>query len=56
MTIFLTLLAVGFVVCILGGSLAWYASERPPGWENAETPKWVKKLGVEKIRKSGVDS
>jgi hypothetical protein len=36
---------VGFVAAVTLGSLAWYNSKRPPGWENAERPKYVPKVG-----------
>jgi hypothetical protein len=44
MTLFLGLIAVGFVVAVVIGSVAWYNSKRPAGWENAERPGWVKAI------------
>jgi hypothetical protein len=41
MGIFLGLIAVGFVVAVVFGSIAWYNSKRPAGWEGAERPGWV---------------
>ena len=38
---------VGFVAAVTIGSIAWYNSKRPPGWENAERPKVVPKVSVE---------
>ncbi len=55
MVLYLSLMAAGFVTCVFFGSLAWYASKRPAGWESAEAPGWAKSLGVEKIR-AGVES
>ena len=38
---------VGFVAAVTIGSIAWYNSKRPPGWENAERPDVVPKVPVE---------
>lgn len=43
----IALLAVGFVSAIGLGSLAWFNSKRPAGWENAERPSYVPKMGKE---------
>lgn len=32
---------VGFIAAIGIGSLAWYNSKRPPGWEDAARPDFV---------------
>jgi len=53
MATYLALMGVGFVACTVIGSLAWYASKRPPGWENAAEPAWVRRLGVERFRAEG---
>jgi hypothetical protein len=34
-------LAVGFIAATTIGSIAWYNSKRPPGWENKERPDIV---------------
>jgi hypothetical protein len=36
----LTLVA-GFIAAVTIGSIAWYNSKRPPGWENKERPNIV---------------
>jgi hypothetical protein len=36
---------VGFIAAVTIGSIAWYNSKRPPGWEDAERPKYVPKVG-----------
>ncbi|GAB4378781.1 MAG: hypothetical protein Kow00121_31410 [Elainellaceae cyanobacterium] len=33
--------AVGFVAAVGIGSIAWYNSKRPPGWEDKERPTVV---------------
>lgn len=38
------LLVVGFVAAVTLGSVAWYNSKRPPGWEDAEKPDVVPDL------------
>lgn len=32
---------VGFIAAVGIGSLAWYNSKRPPGWEDAARPDFV---------------
>lgn len=32
---------VGFIAAVTIGSIAWYNSKRPAGWENKERPDWV---------------
>lgn len=42
---------VGFIAAVAIGSIAWYNSKRPAGWEDKERPDWVpdvKKEGEEK--------
>jgi hypothetical protein len=38
---FVAVYAVGFIAAVSIGSIAWYNSKRPPGWENAERPDFV---------------
>jgi hypothetical protein len=33
--------AIGFLAATIIGSIAWYNSKRPPGWENKERPAIV---------------
>lgn len=35
---------VGFVAAVTIGSIAWYNSKRPPGWEGKERPDIVPKV------------
>ncbi|NEP40147.1 MAG: hypothetical protein F6K35_13255 [Okeania sp. SIO2H7] len=37
-------LVIGFVAAVTMGSIAWYDSKRPPGWENKERPDVVPKV------------
>jgi hypothetical protein len=43
---------LGFVAAVSLGSIAWYNSKRPPGWEAKERPDIVPK--VEKSETPGV--
>lgn len=43
---------VGFIAAVTIGSIAWYNSKRPPGWESKERPDFVPK--VEKEETPGV--
>jgi hypothetical protein len=33
--------ALGFVAAVVIGSIAWYNSKRPPGWEDKERPQVI---------------
>ncbi|MDJ0694203.1 hypothetical protein [Mastigocoleus sp. MO_188.B34] len=35
---------LGFIAAVTIGSIAWYNSKRPPGWENQERPNIVPKV------------
>ncbi|MCW9679703.1 hypothetical protein FJR41_002530 [Dolichospermum planctonicum UHCC 0167] len=38
---------VGFIAAVTIGSIAWYNSKRPPGWESKERPDIVPKVEKE---------
>jgi hypothetical protein len=38
---------VGFIAAVTLGSVAWYNSKRPPGWENKERPDLVPEVELE---------
>ncbi|QQE66637.1 hypothetical protein GFS31_33370 [Leptolyngbya sp. BL0902] len=44
---FVLVYVVGFIAAISIGSIAWYNSKRPPGWENKEKPGFVPKVNAE---------
>ncbi|MEM8831628.1 MAG: hypothetical protein AAGE96_20050 [Cyanobacteria bacterium P01_G01_bin.19] len=44
-TYFVAVYVVGFIAAISIGSIAWYNSKRPAGWENAERPDIVPNMG-----------
>lgn len=40
-TYFVAVYVIGFIAAVTIGSIAWYNSKRPAGWENAERPDFV---------------
>ena len=38
---FLAVYVVGFIAAVTIGSIAWYNSKRPPGWEDKDKPDFV---------------
>jgi hypothetical protein len=38
---------VGFIAAVTIGSIAWYNSKRPPGWEDKQRPDAVPKVDAE---------
>lgn len=38
---FVAVYAVGFVAAVVVGSIAWYNSKRPAGWEDKDRPDFV---------------
>ena len=41
---FVAVYVVGFIAAVSIGSIAWYNSKRPPGWENSERPDMIPEL------------
>jgi hypothetical protein len=50
MEIPIILLIVGFVAAVTLGSVAWYNSKRPSGWEGANKPNVIPDLTPEQER------
>ncbi len=42
---------VGFIAAVTIGSIAWYNSKRPPGWENKDRPNFIPGLDEEENQK-----
>jgi hypothetical protein len=38
---------VGFVAAVVIGSIAWYNSKRPAGWEDVQRPDFIPKVNAE---------
>ena len=51
-TLYFVVLGLGFVSAVTFGSIAWYNSKRPVGWEDKERPDIVPK--VEKDKNPGL--
>jgi len=49
---FVLVYVVGFVAAVTIGSIAWYNSKRPAGWENKEKPDFVPTVDTEEGDKS----
>ena len=43
-SLFTLVYVVGFIAAVVGGSLAWYNSKRPAGWEGAERPGFIPEI------------
>jgi hypothetical protein len=46
-TAFTAVYVVGFIAAVTIGSIAWYNSKRPPGWEDKERPDAVPEVKTE---------
>jgi hypothetical protein len=38
---------VGFIAAVGIGSIAWYNSKRPPGWEESDRPTIIPKIDTD---------
>jgi len=38
---FTAVYVIGFLAAVIIGSIAWYNSKRPAGWEGQDRPDWV---------------
>ncbi|ELR99365.1 photosystem II assembly protein Psb35 [Gloeocapsa sp. PCC 73106] len=41
---FIAVYVVGFIAAVTIGSIAWYNSKKPPGWEDKERPDFLPKV------------
>ena len=46
----------GFIAAVIVGSIAWYNSKKPAGWEDAQKPSWVPKVGSDETQEKESDS
>jgi hypothetical protein len=51
-TYFVLVYVVGFIAAVTIGSIAWYNSKRPPGWEEAPKPDYLPKVDSSDADKS----
>ncbi|MGB0561346.1 MAG: photosystem II assembly protein Psb35 [Spirulinaceae cyanobacterium] len=47
---FTAVYVVGFIAAVGIGSLAWYNSKRPAGWENKERPDFIPDVEKDKTK------
>ncbi|NJM64096.1 MAG: hypothetical protein HC849_34500 [Oscillatoriales cyanobacterium RU_3_3] len=52
----IAVLVVGFIAAVTIGSIAWYNSKRPPGWEAKERPDFVPKIDKDDLIADTPDS
>ena len=45
-TYFVAVYIVGFIAAVTIGSIAWYNSKRPAGWEDAQRPDFLPEVKV----------
>ncbi|WP_013322354.1 photosystem II assembly protein Psb35 [Gloeothece verrucosa] len=46
-TYFVAVYALGFIAAVTIGSIAWYNSKRPAGWEDVKRPEFVPEVKAE---------
>ena len=46
-TYFVAVYVLGFIAAVSIGSIAWYNSKKPAGWETVERPNIVPKVDLE---------
>ena len=44
---FVLVYVVGFIAAVAIGSIAWYNSKRPAGWENKDKPNFIPSVKAE---------
>ncbi|MEO1069659.1 MAG: hypothetical protein AAFW95_11150 [Cyanobacteria bacterium J06638_6] len=49
---FVLVYVVGFVAAVAIGSIAWYNSKRPAGWEDKEKPDFVPTVKTEEAEEN----
>lgn len=52
-TYFVAVYVVGFIAAVSIGSIAWYNSKRPAGWENAQRPDFVPDVDTDEESSTG---
>jgi len=44
---------IGFIAAVTIGSIAWYNSKRPAGWEGSERPNFIPKVNKQDSSEEG---
>ena len=47
-TYFVAVYVIGFIAAVTIGSIAWYSSKRPAGWEDVSKPDFIPKVDADK--------
>lgn len=50
-TYFVAVYVVGFIAAVVIGSIAWYSSKRPVGWEDSQKPDFIPEIKPEDKQK-----
>ena len=45
---FVAVYVIGFIAAVTIGSIAWYNSKKPVGWEEAKRPDYIPEVETEK--------
>jgi hypothetical protein len=53
---FTVVYVVGFIAAVTIGSIAWYNSKRPAGWEGQERPDWIPEVDKKQNQESDNNS
>lgn len=53
---FVLVYVVGFIAAVSIGSIAWYNSKRPAGWEGSERPGFIPKVKTDEESEESSDS
>lgn len=53
---FTAVYVVGFIAAVTIGSIAWYNSKRPAGWEGQDRPDWVPEVDTKQNKESDNNS
>lgn len=48
---FVAVYVVGFIAAVVIGSIAWYSSKRPVGWEDTQKPDFIPDVKVDNKEK-----
>lgn len=43
---FVAVYVVGFIAAVVIGSIAWYSSKRPVGWEDSKKPDFIPDITI----------
>jgi hypothetical protein len=53
---FVAVYVIGFIAAVTIGSIAWYNSKRPVGWENTKRPDYIPEIKTETEQSSETEA